>query len=78
MNPVMLLLQSRKFLLLVLDSVVSSIVMILTHVLAPDMLVYALGFVTVWQAVFVSVINGIAKEDSAKIAAGILPPAKIS
>ena len=66
------LFQSRKFLLLVLDTVVSLIALILPLYFAPDHVQLGLAFVAAVQPVFVALILGIAWEDAAE--KGNYPP----
>ena len=65
MNPWQLLFQSRKFWLLLLDAVVSTVVMILNIVLSPAHLEIALALIAIYQPIFVAIITAIAKEDAA-------------
>jgi hypothetical protein len=75
MNPFALLFQSRKFLLALLDAVISIVVLVLTHILSPGDLDFALKIVAILQPVLISVILGIAHEDAAEKAAGAtIPP----
>jgi len=68
-NPWKLLFASRKFWLLILDTVVSSLTLILTQVLAPEQLGIALQFIAIYQPVFIFLIGAIAYEDGK-----IIPP----
>ena len=75
MNPWALLFQSRKFWLLILDTVISLVLYFVSKYAGPafdDVKLVVLAL----QPIFLMIIYAIAKEDSAKIAAGILPPAK--
>ena len=76
MNPWKLLFMSRKFWLLVLDMVISTIVLVLTQVLSPDQLDFALKLIAVYQPVFIFIITAIAVEDAALAKAGSEPPIK--
>jgi hypothetical protein len=71
MNAWKLLFASRKFWLLILDTVISLVTLISTAVLAPAQLDFALKIVAILQPVFVSIIYGIALEDSRIIPANI-------
>ena len=71
MNPFKLLLGSRKFWLLILDAVVSTLIVVLTQVLSPDQLDFALKLIAIYQPIFIFVIGAIAYED------GKIVPAKI-
>ena len=65
MSPFQALLKSRKFWLLVLDSVVSLVLFIVAHV-APDFEEAAKQLIAILQPVFVAVIVGIFVEDAAQ------------
>ncbi len=67
------LLQSRKFWLAVLDVAISTLTYFVTKYVAPAIGDDILFLIGAWQPVIIAVIVGIAKEDSAKIAAGIMP-----
>lgn len=65
------LLGSRKFNLLVLDTVVSAVILIGGWYLAPDDLEKVIAVMGLLQPVFYAVINGITREDVAKLEAGV-------
>jgi hypothetical protein len=64
-NPFKSLLHSRKFWLLILDMVVSTLTLVLTQVLLPEQLDFALKLIAIYQPVFVFIITSIAIEDAA-------------
>lgn len=73
MNPIKGLLRSRKFWLLIIDTVVSLITLVVGWVLSPadiDKVVTVIGII---QPVFVSVVVGIFAEDAAAKRAGNFP-----
>ncbi len=65
MSPFALLFQSRKFLLALVDAVISIAALVLTRFLSPGDVEFVLKIVAVLQPVIVLVIYGIAKEDAA-------------
>jgi hypothetical protein len=69
-NPFTGLIHSRKFLLAMLDALVSSIALILTWFLSPDKVASVLALIGIWQPVLIAVIIGIAAEDVALSKAG--------
>ena len=73
MNPFVGLLRSRKFLLLVLDTVVSLLVYFITGLAAPDFAEYALFVIATIQPVFATIIAAIAYEDGQAKKAGTFP-----
>ena len=64
------LLKSRKFWVLVLDTVIALVSYFVTKYAAPSMTDDVLIFIGVLQPVFLMMINAIAKEDAAAKAAG--------
>jgi hypothetical protein len=74
MSPIALLFQSRKFLIALADAVISILVLVLTRLLSPDDVKFAIAIIAVLQPVIYAVIAGIAKEDTARIEAGLFPP----
>jgi hypothetical protein len=73
MNPIDGLLRSRKFWLLVLDTVISLGLFLVGEFLGPETaekITYAIGLI---QPVFVAVIVGIFVEDAAAKRAGVFP-----
>lgn len=74
MNPVTGLLSSRKFLLMLLDVVVSSVLFFSTKYATPDALDNVKFLIAALQPVFVTVIASIAHEDGKAIAAGLKAP----
>lgn len=64
-NPITSLLRSRKFLLLILDTVISSVLLLVGRYVAPDLAEIIVILIASWQAVFAAVIIGIAVEDAA-------------
>jgi hypothetical protein len=73
MNPFQSLLRSRKFLLLVLDTVVSLLTYSITQLAAPDFAEFALYFIGALQPVFVAIIVAISYEDGQAKRAGNHP-----
>ena len=76
MNPFAGLLRSRKFWLLILDTVVSLLTYFLTNLLAPDnprAAEFALYIIATIQPVFVMIIGAIAYEDGQAKKAGNFP-----
>jgi hypothetical protein len=69
-NPIASLLRSRKFLLAMLDALVSSTALVLTWFLSPDKVASVLALIGIWQPVCIAVIIGIAAEDVALSKAG--------
>lgn len=68
------LLASRKFLLVVLDAIVAAVGLCVGFFLKdPEWQRFILAFVGILQPVFVSVIVGIAVEDSAALKSGAHP-----
>ena len=64
-NPFTGLIHSRKFLLAMLDALVSSVALVLTWFLSPDKVASVLALIGIWQPVLIAVIVGIAAEDVA-------------
>ena len=56
--------KSRKFWLLILDAVVSTLTLVLTKVLSPADLDFALKLIAIYQPAFVFLIGSIAYENS--------------
>lgn len=69
MNPIQMLLKSRKFLLLVLDTVIS-LILWGVGLWLPQYTEQVNQLILILQPVFVSVIGGIAVEDAAEKRAG--------
>jgi hypothetical protein len=65
MSPIALLFQSRKFLILLVDAVVSIVSLLLARFLSPDDVKFVLAIIAILQPVIYAVIAGIAKEDAA-------------
>ena len=70
MNPFAGLLRSRKFWLLILDTVVSLLVYFITGLAAPDFAEYALFVIATIQPVFAVIIAAVAYEDGQAKKAG--------
>jgi len=64
------LFKSRKFQLLILDTVISLVTFVGGYYLAPEHMEFVAGLIAIIQPVFVIVIKGITDEDVAKLAAG--------
>ena len=64
-NPFTGLIHSRKFLLAMLDALVSSVALVLAWFLSPDKVASVLALIGIWQPVLIAVIIGIAAEDVA-------------
>ncbi len=77
-NPFSALIHSRKFWLLILDAIVSTITIILTRLLSPDDLKLALTLIGIYQPIFVFVIVSYTAQNIAAINKGSdqLPPIK--
>ena len=58
------LFRSRKFWLLILDAVVSSVTLVLNKVLSPADMDFALKLIAIYQPIFVFLIGSIAYENS--------------
>lgn len=69
-NPFSSLLHSRKFWLVILDALVSSLTLVLQLVLAPAQLDLALKLIAIYQPVFITIITAIAAEDVAATKSG--------
>ena len=67
------LFQSRKFLLLLFDTVLSLVALIGGWFLAPEVLGGVAAVIALLQPVFIMIIYTIAKEDVAAYEAGIIP-----
>lgn len=75
MNPFASLLKSRKFLLMILDVVISTITYFLTAYASPDLADKVIWLIAAWQPVVVTIIGAIAYEDAANMqASALLPP----
>lgn len=70
-NPFGSLLHSRKFWLLIVDVVVSTLTLVLSRFLNPTDLDFALKLIAIYQPVFVTIITMVAVEDTALTKAGI-------
>lgn len=66
MNPIKSLFNSRKFLLLLLDTILSGVVLFAGWYVAPEMLDRIIAVIALVQPLFVAVIVGIAVEDAAQ------------
>jgi hypothetical protein len=64
------LFKSRKFWIMVVDLILSTATYFITAYVAPDLAKNILWVIGAWQPAVYAVINGIATEDAAKIAAG--------
>lgn len=73
MNPVQALFRSRKFLLLVLDTVIQLVTYFITKYAAPALAEDVLFFIGVQQPVWVAIIVAIAYEDGQAKRAGTFP-----
>lgn len=62
-NPFTGLLHSRKFWLLILDVVVSTLTLVLTTFLVPEQADFPLKLIAIYQPAFVTIITMIAVED---------------
>lgn len=69
MSPLVLLLRSRKFLLLVLDVLVSTILYVVAQFF-PQAEVHVLWFIGLYQPIFIMLIGTIAYEDGKAKSAG--------
>lgn len=69
-NPIKSLLRSRKFLLAMLDALVSSTALVLTWFLSPDKVGSVLALIGIWQPVLIACIVSIAAEDVANAKVG--------
>ena len=58
------LFRSRKFWLLILDAVVSSVTLVLNKVLSPADMDFALKLIAIYQPIFIFLISSIAYENS--------------
>ena len=65
-NPFVGLLHSRKFWLLVLDTVISAVSTVGAWYLAPEMLNQVIAILAILQPLYIFVITSITKEDVAK------------
>ncbi len=65
------LFHSRKFWLLVLDTVISLVTLVGGWILSPEQLDRVLAVIAILQPVFIAVIIGITREDVAKLGAGV-------
>ena len=77
MSPAKSLLKSRKFLLLLLDTIVSIVVFVATHYLAPAAQEPVLFILGALQPVFVAIIVAISIEDAALKRAGLAYDSKV-
>ena len=73
MSVIKRLFESRKFLILLLDTTVSLVVLVGGWFLAPESIEMVAAVVAIIQPVFVMIIFAIAKEDAAAYAAGVHP-----
>lgn len=71
MNPFMGLARSRKFWLLILDTVVSASIFFITKYATPLVAEDAIYMIGLMQPVFIALIGGIAWEDAAEKRAGV-------
>jgi ABC-type uncharacterized transport system permease subunit len=75
MNPFQILIRSRKFWLMILDVVISTVTYFLGTLADPAVAEKILWLIAAWQPVIVTVIGSIAYEDAANMAASAnLPP----
>lgn len=65
------LLKSRKFWLMVLDVIISTITFFVSKYISPDLAENILWVIGAWQPVIVAVIIGIAVEDAAEKSASV-------
>jgi len=72
-NPIAGLLHSRKFLLLILDTIISLTLYFVGKYAAPSLAEDVKFIVAAYQPVFIAVIAGIALEDAAAKRSGRLP-----
>lgn len=70
-NPIIRLIRSRKFLLLLLDVVLSSALYLAGKYAAPQMVDDVKLLIGLWQPVFVSIIVAISVEDAAQARAWV-------
>jgi len=70
MKPINGLLRSRKFWLLIIDTVVSLVVLVAGWLLSPENIDKVVAVVGIIQPVFVAVVVGIFTEDAAAKRAG--------
>jgi hypothetical protein len=66
LNPFQKLIRSRKFLLLVLDVVISTITYFVTRYAFPALAEDIIKMIALWQPVFVALIGSVAYEDAAE------------
>lgn len=65
LSPALSLLHSRKFLILLADTVFSAATLLITRHIAPDAATEVLALLALLQPVIYAVIAGIAREDAA-------------
>ena len=68
-NPFLSLLKSRKFWLMILDTVVSGCIYFIPKYTAPEVANDALWFIAALQPVFVTIIGSVAYEDRSRLEA---------
>lgn len=66
LNPFQKLIRSRKFWLLVLDVVISTITYFVTRYAFPALAEDIIKMIALWQPVFVALIGSVAYEDAAE------------
>jgi hypothetical protein len=66
MNPFAGLLLSRKFWTLMLDTVISTVILVGGWYLSPDTLDRVVAVIAIYQPVFIALIAAIASEDNAE------------
>lgn len=66
MNPFAGLLLSRKFWTLILDTVISTVILVGGWYLSPDTLDRVVAVIAIYQPVFIALIAAIASEDNAE------------
>jgi len=67
------LLHSRKFLILLADTIFAVVSLLMTNHFAPDLTTEVLALLALLQPVVYAVIAGIATEDAAALTAGVHP-----
>lgn len=73
MNPFAGLVRSRKFWLLVIDTIGSGVALVGGWYFAPQELGKVVAFIGLLQPLFIFVVNAITQEDVAKLNAGVHP-----
>lgn len=66
MNPVSGLFRSRKFLTLILDTIISTVILVGGWYLAPQAMEKTVAVIAIYQPVFIALIAAIASEDNAE------------